>query len=219
VIARELISQSLPNIHTSDKGDEVMNMMQIYHVRHLPIVNHEQLLGVISEEDILIQNTSEAIGTYRLSYVRPYCYETDHIFEVIAKLGRFQLTIIPIIDKEENYLGAITMEDVLQYFAQRFSFAEQGSIIVLEALKGDYSISEVARIAESEDVSILSCFVHADVDTSKVLITLKVNKQEIQTIKATYERYGYQIAATFAEIDQFDGLKERYDSLMTYLNV
>ena len=127
-----MISQTLLPIQTSDTGDEALNMMQVYHVRHLPIVNFEKLLGVISEEDILIHDTKEAIGTYRLSFLRPYCFENEHLFEVMTKMGRLQLTIIPVIDREENYLGVITMEHLLQYFATHFSFSDPGSILVLE---------------------------------------------------------------------------------------
>jgi acetoin utilization protein AcuB len=219
MIANDLISQSVPTVQTSDTGDEVLNLMQIYHVRHLPIVNHEQFLGLISEEDILIHDASENIGSYRLSYLRPYCHEGEHLFEVMAKIGRFQLSIIPIVDQKENYVGSITMEDLIQYFTKQYAFTNPGSIIVLESAKGDYSLSEIARIAESEDVQILSSFAHAIPDQSRMHITIKVNKQDIHTLKATYERFGYTVSAAFAELEQYDGLKERYDSLMNYLNV
>lgn len=219
MLAKDLISQSIPTIQTSDTGDEVINLMQVYHVRHLPIVNHEQLLGVISEEDILIHDSAENIGSYRLSYLRPYCYEGDHLFEAMAKIGRYNLSIIPVIDHKENYLGSITMEDMIQYFTKQYAFIQPGSIIVLESTQGDYSLAEIARIAESEDVLILSSFAQTETNTNKVLVTLKVNKQDIQSLKATYERFGYQISATFAELEYFDSLRDRYDSLMNYLNV
>ena len=193
--------------------------MQVYHVRHLPIVNHEQLLGVISEEDILIHNTHEAIGTYRLSFLRPFSLENEHLFEVMTKMGRYQLTMIPVIDKQENYLGIITMEELLQYFATHYSFADPGSIIVIESSKGNYSLAEIARIAESDDIIILSSFVNSIPDTSRTHITLKLNRQDINTFKASLERFGYEISATFSELEYHDGMKDRYDALMSYLNI
>jgi signal-transduction protein with cAMP-binding, CBS, and nucleotidyltransferase domain len=219
LIARDLLSQSLLPAHTSDTGEEALNMMQVYHVRHLPIVNHEQLLGVVSEEDILIHDTKEAIGTYRLSFLRPYSLESEHLFEVMTKMGRYQLTMIPVIDKNEIYLGVITMEDLLQYFATHFSFSDPGSIIVIETSKGNYSLAEIARIAESEDVSILSSFINNIPENNRMYITLKLNRQDITSFKASLERFGYDISATFSEVGYQDGLKERYDALMSYLNI
>jgi acetoin utilization protein AcuB len=219
LIVKELISQSIFPIQTSDLGDDVLHMMQVYHVRHLPIVNHELLLGVISEEDILIHDTKEAIGSYRLSFLRPFCYEHEHIFELIAKIGKMQLTMIPVISAEERFLGVITMDSLVQYMADHFSFSDLGSIIVLECVKNDYSLSEITRIAESEDASVLSCFMYNQPTSNKVLITLKLNRQAIAGLKATYQRFGYEIAGTFSEIAYNDGLKDRYDALMSYLNV
>lgn len=194
-------------------------MMQVYHVRHLPIVNHEQLLGVLSEDDILIHNTEEAIGTYRLTHVRPFCYENEHIFEVMTKLGRSQLTMIPVINGEEGYLGVITMEEVLQYFAQQFSFSDSGSILVLESNKLNYSLSEIARIAESEDVTILSSFISHTPEDPKTYITLKLNRQDITFLKSTFERFGYTVSGSFSDDDFRDDLKERYDAFMSYLSI
>jgi hypothetical protein len=50
-------------------------------------------------------------------------------------------------------------------------------------------------------------------------ITLKLNSVQIQNLITTFERFGYNIKATFNEEDFMDTLKNRYESLMTYLNV
>ena len=206
-------------LQTSDTGESALNMMHVYHIRHLPIVNHEQLLGVISEDDILIHDAKEAVGTYRLSFLRPFCMANEHLFDVMTKIGRYKLTVIPVIDQEEKYLGIITMESLLQFFATHFSFADPGSIVVLQSSRINYSLAEIARIAESEDVTILSSFINYLPDINKINVTLKLNRQDINSLKSTFERFGYEISATYSETDQNDGLKERYDSLMSYLNV
>ena len=219
MIAKELLSNSIMPLHTSDTGDMALQMMQVNHVRHFPIVNHEKLLGVISEEDTLIHEVNEAIGTYRLSYLRPYCFDDEHIFDVMSRLSKFQLSLIPVIDREENYLGVVTLESLVQYFADNFSFSEVGSIVIIESLKNDYSMSEILRLAESEDTKVLSFFVNKVENSSLVRITIKLNRQDISGFKSALERYGYDVMATFSEHAQVDGLKERYDSLMSYLNV
>jgi acetoin utilization protein AcuB len=85
--------------------------------------------------------------------------------------------------------------------------------------RGNYSLAEVARITESEDITILSSFVNNIPDTSLMYVTLKLNRQDINALKSTFERFGYQISASFSEVEYHDGLKERYDLLMSYLNV
>jgi CBS domain-containing protein len=219
MFAIDLVSHALPTIKTSDSGDEVLNLMQIYHIRHLPIVNHEQLLGVLSEEDILANDSTEDIGSYRLSFLRPFVYGHDHVFEVMNKIGLYKLTLIPVVDAEERYIGSITLEEIVKYFSSQYNFSSQGSILLLESQKRDFSLSEVARIAESESAQILSFYLHEKPMNSIVTATIKVDKQDIGGLKSSLERFGYTVSATFAHIDYVDGIKERYDSLMNYLNV
>ncbi len=219
MIAAELISQLVTPLMTSDSGEEAIIVMNVNHVKHLPIVNDTQLLGLISEEDILQHNLSEPIGSYRLSMIRPYAYENEHLFEVMSKMAQHSLTVIPVVDREENFLGIITQEDLLQFYASSYSFKEPGSIIILETDKRQYSLSEISRIVESENASILSSFLTSQDDTTMVTVTLKLNRQEIQHILASLERYDYVIKGSFTEEEYLDSLKDRYDSLMSYLNV
>jgi len=145
--------------------------------------------------------------------------EDDHLFEVMSKFAKNNLTTIPVIDHDENYKGLITQEGLIQYYASSFSFTEPGSILILETSKRQYSLAEISRIVEEEGAAILSTFLTSDDDSTSVTITLKINKQEIGRIIQAFERYDYFIKGSFTEEEYLDGLKERYDALMTYLNV
>ncbi|MEN0048628.1 MAG: CBS domain-containing protein [Bacteroidota bacterium] len=219
MIAESLTSNTIIPLRTSDTGDEALAIMNDFYVRHLPIVNNRQLLGLISEDDILEYDAAEAIGSYSLSLQRPFVRNSDHIYEVMRQMAQYELTIIPVVDIDDIYVGLITQEDLLQYFARMSSFTEQGTILVLEMSKHDYSLSEIARIVESESAKILSSFITTDAYSTKVQVTLKINAQYIQNIIATFQRFDYTIKASFNESDYLESLQERYESLMNYLNV
>lgn len=217
--ADQLVSDSIIPLRTSDSGDDALGMMSDFFVRHLPIVNNKELLGLLSEDDILDHDAVEPVGSYSLSLPRPYVQAQDHLYEVMRMLVELHLTVIPVVDEENIYQGLITLEDLLIYFGQSMPFTEPGSILVLEMGKRDYMLSEITRIVESENATVLSAFVTSHPDTSFIEVTLKVNKQNIQSIIATLDRYDYQIKATFQEMVYADTLRDRYDALMTYLNV
>lgn len=219
MIASRLISNIVTPLKTSDTGSSAVNHMAVYHVRHLPIVNNEQFLGLVSEEEVYDNDIDEPVGSYRLSMVRPFCREDEHIFEIMQKMSLFNLTLIPVLDEEDNYLGAVVLEDLLNYYADSFSFREPGSIMVIETTRSDYSLSEIARIAESEGATILSSFITINPDSSNLLVTLKVNIMELSRLGQAFERYNYSISGKFTENDFEDSLKSRYDSLMRYLDV
>jgi CBS domain-containing protein len=219
MLANSLITNGIVPLKTSETGEEALGLMSELNLSHYPIVNNEQLLGLISDEDIIGNNIEEPIGSYSLSLSKAFVRNNDHLYEVLRLLGESKLTIIPVVDDEDKYLGIITQNDLLNYFADSGSFTEAGSILVLEVPKRDYSMAEISQIVESEDGVILSSFITTNLDESVVDVTLKINKHQIQPIIANFERYSYKVKFTMQEDEIFDAAKERYDSLMSYLNV
>ncbi|MCB0633458.1 MAG: CBS domain-containing protein [Saprospiraceae bacterium] len=219
MIAETLLSNTIIPLRTSDTGEEALGMMNDFYVRHLPVVNNEQLLGLMSEDDILNHDVEEAIGSYALSSPTPCVRLDDHIYELMRMLAEYNLTLVPVVDDRGNYSGLVTLEDLMRFFADSASFKEPGSIIVLEMTRRDYSLSEIARIVESESAVILNAFVQSQSDSPMIDVTLKINRQEINSIVSTFERYDYTIKASFNESEYVDSLRDRYDALISYLNV
>jgi acetoin utilization protein AcuB len=219
MVAKTLISNIIVPLRTSDSGENALEAMNDFHVRHLPVVNDKELLGLVSEDDILDNDASQAIGTYALSLPKPCVFGESHLYELMKLMADYNLTVVPVIDNEQEYLGLVTMEDVLHNFAKTLPFSEPGSIIVLEMAKRDYVLSEISRIVESENAVILSAYVTNSQGSSQIEVTLKVSNQQINAILASFERYEYNIKASFNEVEYIDTLKERYELLMNYLNV
>lgn len=219
MIASELISQILSPLRTSDTGEQALAMMSIYHIKHLPIVNSEELLGIMSEENILSGNMDEPIGSYNLTLTQAHVTQHDHLFEVMGRMADFKLTAIPVVDDQNRYLGVITQDELMQYYARSFSFAEPGSILVLEMARRDYSLAEISRIIESEGIRILSTFLTKSADQAVVYVTLKISSGDGQRAQAALKRHEYEIKASFKEASYFEDLNEHYDALMHYLNV
>ena len=118
-----------------------------------------------------------------------------------------------------HYLGIITQDELMQYYAKSFSFAEPGSILVLEMAKRDYSLAEISRIVEAEGIRILSTFLTRDTEEDKVFVTLKLSSGDGQGARQALERHEYEIKASFQEETYFEDLNEHYDAFMHYLNV
>lgn len=219
MIAKELISDYITPLKTSHTGDDALAMMSDYHVRHLPIVNETQLLGLLSEDEIMEYDAEEPVGSYILKLSHPFVQGADHIYDMMRVLNEYRLTLVPVVDTDNTYLGVVTLHDLLKYFAEIASFSERGSIVVLSINKHDYSLSQIARIVESENALILNAFITSQPDSTALEVTLKINKPNILAIIATFERFGYEVEASFTETEYIDSLQENYNALMHYLNV
>jgi len=220
MLAIELIADAIPPVHTSDTIQKVMDRMAEFCVRQLPIVNEQQFLGLVSDEDLVEESDLQvAIGALSLTLVNPYVLEDQHIYDVIRLFYEQKLTIVPVLDRKKNYLGLISINTMNEYFAKLTSVSEPGGIIVLEISNKNNSLAHMAQIVESDNAQILSSYVSTFPDSTRMEVTLKVNKLDISAIVATFMRYEYTVKATFNHMGDDDGSKDRYDSLMNYLNL
>ena len=220
MIAKELVTNLIPPLKTTDTGDKGLVWMHEFNVNQLPIIKGEKYWGLLNENDILdFNDPSEIIAKFDVAPFKPYVQAKAHIYEVIKLAAELHLAVVPVIDEKENYLGLITKDDIIKYFATLNSINENGSVIVLELNKNDYSLSEIARLVESNNTSILSSYISKHKDSMKLEVTLKLSAVDVKQISATFERFDYTVVGTYQESEYFEDLKDRYDSLMSYLNI
>ena len=217
--ASELYSNEVLPLRTSDTGTDALEVMHDFYVQHLPVVNDRELLGIVSEDDILEHDAEAAIGSYALSLPHLRIRTADHLYEVMRLVAQYDLTAVPVVDAEDHYVGLITAGELLNYYARTATFTENGSIVLLEVQRRDYALSEIARIAESENAIILSSFVESVGEGSLLQVTIKVNHENVAGMLSTFQRFGYEVQGTFNEGEAVDSMRERYDALMSYLSV
>ncbi len=220
MLAKELISDVIPSVKTSDSGAQVLNWMDHFRISHMPIVNNSDFLGLISDTDIYsLDNTDAAIGDHALSLFSPFVNANTHIFELIEIVNRLKLTVVPVLESGKRYLGVITLLSLVDRFAHMISVDQPGAILVFNMTIHDYSLTEMARIVEENNALILSSNVVTMPDTTKVEVTIKTNKSDVSSIVRSFERYDYAISATFLEDENLDDMyQNKYEEFMRYLN-
>ncbi|UBM63220.1 CBS domain-containing protein [Candidatus Sulfidibacterium hydrothermale] len=220
MIAKNLISDGIMPLKTSDTGKTALSWMEEYKVSHLPIVNNQEFLGLISELDIYdLNNFDEPLGNHKLSLNNPYVFESQHIYDVLKLINEQNLSLVPVLSEKGTYLGSISLQSLVKHFARALSVDNPGSIIVLEMSYNNYSLTEISKIVEENDAKILSTFLFNHEDSTRLDVFLKLNTVEIASIVKTFERYDYFVKASYGHEEDLDDLRERYNSLMNYLNV
>jgi CBS domain-containing protein len=218
--AISLITEDIPPLTHNDTGERALHWMDEFKVSHLPVLKDGNFVGVISESEVLDKmDMDKPLDELFQHLPRPYVNSGDHIYQVLSKVAEFKLSLIPILDNDENYLGCTTVHHLMTLIANTGSIKENGGILVLEMARSDYSMSEIAQIVESNDARILSSYIMTSPDSTNIELTLKLNKIELDRIIRTFERYDYIIKASFQKSNENDDMQFRYDSLMNYLNL
>jgi CBS domain-containing protein len=219
MIANSLIQPEYPTVKLTDSTNYVLDLMTEYKVSHLPVVDKtKHLIGIVSEEDVL-ENNVPKIGESKIIFARVYTKATHHIYEVLKIVSDYKLSLIPVIDEEEKYIGSISLSILTQQFAKLTSLQNAGGIIVLELSINDYSMAEVAQITEANGAKIVSSYITPHTDSTKLELTIKLNETDLTRVIKAFIRFEYVIQASFHESEFIDELKDRYDNFMRYLNI
>lgn len=220
MLALELISDLIPPLKKTDTVQKALNWMADFRMSHLPIVDNGVLLGMVSEEELIEQSDSnKKLQEVELSKQICHIFQQQHIYDVFRVMAEQELTAVPILDAEQKYIGLISLRDIVRHIAEMGALNSTGAIIVLEIAIRDYSLSEVARLVESNNAQILSSYITSQPDSAKIELTLKVSTADVFPIIATFERFKYTVKSSFNRNEEHDVAKEHYNSLMRYLNV
>lgn len=216
--AYELITDEIPPLKHSDTGEKALQWMDEFKVSHLPVLKNGNFVGLISESDILDKLDLEGTLDSLFDHLpRIYVLSSAHIYDVLNMISENKVSVLPILDEKETYLGCTTVYHLLTVVANTGSIKETGGIIVLEMNTVDYSMAQIAQIVESNNGKILSSYIMSSPDSTKLEVTLKINDSEISRILRTFERYDYIIKASFQTNEDDDDIRERYESLMNFL--
>ncbi len=203
----------------TDDTRYVLERMDEYHCSYLPVVDQKVYHGLISQETLLEQNdpnlTIEAIS-YKLNPV--YLFDYQHVYNALQLMSSQGYGVMPVLDKQHEYLGVLTMQDLLVALNEILG-QEEGAVIVLELGIRDNALSHIARIIESENVSILHTAVRQIPDSSKLEMMIKVNKKNIAPVVSSLWRNDYVVKATFGDGSDQSDIQNRYELLMNYLDI
>jgi signal-transduction protein with cAMP-binding, CBS, and nucleotidyltransferase domain len=218
--ASEIISEVIPPLVHTDSGEKALLWMDEFQVNHLPVLKNGNFVGVLSESELLDQaDLDPTLDALFQHLPRPFVFADAHLFDILKHFSLFKLTALPVLDRQEQYLGVISSQDLLQLLAQSTGVKEIGSVLVLEMDANNYALSQIAQIVESNQAKILNLFVNSEPDSTKIQVSLKINQQNLIAIIRTFERYDYNVLASYQAEDQHNELQERYDELMLYLNM
>jgi len=220
MLAIELISEYIAPLKTSDSALTALSLMEEFKVKHLPIVNDTVFLGLISEDDIYAYNQfEEAVGAHLLTKPLIAITENQHIYDVLSAFHRDKLSLLPVIDSKNKYLGSIHSWVLVSRLAEITGIIDPGGIIVLEMNLHDYSLSQIAQIVESNNSKLINLYVRNHADSTRLEVTLKLNTMDIEAVLQTFNRYNYQVRAFYSEENLEAKLRDNYDALMNYLSI
>jgi predicted transcriptional regulator len=220
MIIEQLISPVVPTLLPTDTGTKALVLMEENNLTQLPLVLENKYMALIQENDVLdLDNTDAQLSAADLLDYKPAVFASGHPFEALRVAHQQNLSIVPVINNENTYLGSITRDDLLKYIAENSGLDSPGGILVLEIEPRNYSLNEIARICESEDVIIISTQLFTNRVSGKIEVTIKTNRNDLSAVVQSFERHEYVVKEVFGEQSGNEDMMDRYKLLMNYINM
>lgn len=221
MLAAELIDPMLPALKPTDTVGQALEWMQEHRIGQLVMIDLGQYRGIISEDLLLdVSDEDRPLRDVMQLHELVYAFEGQHLFELLRLVIDNHLDVLAVVGEGNEFLGTISANELLRQFGQDLGVQEVGAVVVLTLDERDYSMNEISRLIESNNVKIISSYFSSATlgSAERSQLTLKLNRQEVVSVISTLERFGYQIDGVFASapIENID--QERLDSLLRYLN-
>ncbi len=219
--ALELINYLIPPLRPADPIAKAMQWLDELRVSEIPITVDENFLGFVNDE-IIYSNDREKQLIEEIELVGSGCVASanDHFYEILKIASRENCKSVAIVNDNQQYLGVVTMEDVVSALSKTSSVESEGAILVISTQSRDYYLSEICRMVEAADAKVLGAHLVSDIsDPSKLELTLKINKSETSYVISNLEQNGYKVIQSFSESAGTAHEQERIDQLLNFLKI
>jgi len=220
MLTGELQSQTLPYLHLHDKVYQALQLMNDNRVTHLPIADGDKYIGIVSEDDLLlVDNDHNELNLLQQSFGNVSVKNSEHFLKALQLAAENGLSVVPVVDNENDIVGAIAYNDLLKHASEFMSLNEPGGLIVLEMNSNQYSFNEISKLVETNDAQITQLNTTNDPETGTMQVTIRINKPEVSDVVATFQRYEYNVKYFFGDELYANELRTNYDNLMNYLKI
>jgi acetoin utilization protein AcuB len=214
-----ILSKSIPTLQLTDSVRTAINYMEESGFEDLPVLQENSLKGVVHLSDLEQFNDNIPLSELAHLFSHVFVSEQDFFLTALNKIQSMHMLLLPVVSVNGEYAGVVSLENIAEVTARYLSASEPGGIIILQMPVHQFSISELGRIVESNNAKILHLTTWTDHTIGELMVSMKVNKIDIQDILASFERYQFTVYQYFGENLSEETLKNNFDHLMHYLRL
>lgn len=220
MLTSSLIDHNIPRLRPEDFVSKALQLISDFKLTHLPVVSDSKFLGLISEEDL--RDAEDSGGTVEFlskSFQTASVRADVHFLNAVSISIHNDSNVVAVVKDDDHFEGVISSRLLLKALGNFTGASETGGIVVLQMERSQFSISEISRMVEENDCTILHMNTTAEPGTGMLSVTLHLSKSEINAVISSFERYDYNVAYYLGRGDEADEIRSNYKHLMNYLDL
>ena len=214
-----LALKGFPLLHLEDTASIALQHMDEFDVQELPVVKDDYFVGLVQKENLLDIDERNTIASISEDLLRVGINGSAHLLNALDVIASHHISLLPVLNDHQEVMGVIPQKNIIEHLAQYLGVHQPGAILVLSISPYHYSLAELSRLVESNNGQILQMNTVFDETSGLLRITIKINKEEIEAILATLQRYNYEVVHYFTKSPLVNDIEHHYHHLMNYLDV
>ena len=213
---KDYISKDFPCFHLTDSIESARETLEAFGYTHIFIKKAHHFYGALAKD--FLYEEEGALKKLEHQIERFAILEDNNILDSIRLFYTFNTNVIPVLNKNEKYLGYIGCDDVFQNLSLYPLFSESGATLTVEIPARKYSMTEIANIVESNNSKFYGGFISFMSDEA-IQVTIKISNENLASIDATFDRYDYRIVEKYYSDEKTDMFKDRFGFLQKFIEI
>lgn len=219
MLTKKITNTDFVLLKEDDTIHKAIQTMASYEGKHV-CARIADTFGIFSTDTLLTLNSEATLLSIKHHFQEAKATAENHIWQTINSLQQCNTDILPVVDKQDNYIGTVNITDIINQLMEIFPIANGGAILQLSMKYRDYSLTEIANIVESTNTKITLLTVNPIEVEDQIHVTFSIDKTDANDIIQTLERHNYTVNAWYINKSNIDHLlEERYSAFLQYINV
>jgi acetoin utilization protein AcuB len=187
---------------------DAQKIMKENSIRRLPVVDKGNLVGIVTQHDLLQASPSPAtsLSIHELNYLlakmkvkevmkrNPFTLIPDTPFEEALRIGQDKkIGSFPVMDKGK-LIGIITESDTVRFLTRALGLREEGSRVTIEGLGGKFGdLEKIIAIANQRQTIILSMISLQRPEKKDWMIVLRLKTTDPDPIVRDFKKAGFNV--------------------------
>ena len=203
---KDFMTEDLVTVTPKTKIFDADDLMKKYDIRRLPVMEEEQLEGLITEGTIEEAHPSKAtsLSVHEVNYLLNKTVVSDVMIKDVKTISpdaeledgiylmrQNKINVLPVLDGTK-LVGIITNNDIFDAFLKLTGYYEGGTRVQLKILEDKKGVlARVAKILADHDFSILTVIVDHQVNAT--ILEIQLASKETEEIKQLLTDNGYEV--------------------------
>lgn len=129
--ASAAMTRNVVCVEPSDSLQDAYEIMTEWEIRHLPVLEGQTLVGILSDRDILIHASPGTDGALEIETIAVSdamtadpitCKTSTSVTTISETMIKHKIDSVPVVDDEQQLVGLVTSSDLIELLIAREGF-------------------------------------------------------------------------------------------------